>query len=72
MLKISLRITNHKSKPEVKIVEILEDGKGVVGAIYPIKKGLKIISRYLVDDPEKVIKIDRLPPPAILINLLKE
>ena len=69
----SLRITEHTIKEGVKLLEILQNGE-VVGAIYPTERGIKIVSRYLMDDPESAIEIERnkFPPiPAILINLIR-
>lgn len=58
------------SRPGIKIIEVLEDGKNVVGAIYPTEKGLKIVSLY-VTDPKKAIEIDKsTTPTAILMNFL--
>lgn len=67
-------MADHEAKPGVKLVEIVQDGE-VVGAIYPTETGLKIMSRYLLADPETAVEIDRskLPPiPAILIHLLRK
>ncbi|MFH0805451.1 MAG: hypothetical protein V1901_00995 [Patescibacteria group bacterium] len=69
----SLRITEHTIKRGTKLVEILQDGE-VVGAVYPTERGIKIVSRYLLENPESAIEIerDKLPPiPAVLINLIR-
>lgn len=68
------RLADHRDKPGVKLVEIIQNGE-VVGAVYPTETGLKIVSRYLLADPETAVEIDRskLPPiPAILIHLLRK
>lgn len=68
-----LRIAEHSVKQGTKLFEILQDEE-VVGAIYPTERGIKVVSRYLMDNPESAIKIerDKLPPiPAILINLIR-
>lgn len=73
MYPFSFRFAEHKSRAGVKLVEILQNGE-VVGSIYPTEKGIKILSRYLYDDPESAVEIerDKLPPiPAVLINLLR-
>lgn len=69
----SFRLADHQEKPGVQLVEIVQDGE-VVGAIYPTDTGVKILSRYLLADPETAVEIERnkLPPiPAILIHLLR-
>lgn len=69
----TFRMAEHSIKRGVEICEILQKDE-VVGTIYPTEKGIKIVSRYLMDDPESAIEIDRskLPPiPAILINLIR-
>ena len=69
----TFRIADHKKKPGVKICEIIQ-GNEVVGAVYPTEKGIKIVSRYLLENPEAKITIDRdkLPPiPAIIIDLIE-
>ena len=73
MLPFSFRLADHDIKPGVRLVEIIQNGE-VVRAIYPTERGIKIVSRYLMDDPASAVKIDRskLPPiPAVLINLLR-
>ncbi len=68
-----LRIAEHTEKRGVKLFEIVQD-KEVVGAIYPTDRGIRIVSRYLLKDPESAIKIERdsePPIPAILINLIR-
>lgn len=67
----TLRIAEHQHQPGIKLFEIWNKGK-LMGAIYPTEKGIKLVSKYIADDPESAIKIDRskLPPiPVILINL---
>ena len=71
----SLRIDNHEVKPGVKMFEIWNEGK-FMGTIYPTEKGIKVVSKYIMKDPESVMEIDRSkwpwpPIPAILINLIK-
>jgi hypothetical protein len=49
------------------------NGNVFMGAIYPTDNGIKIVSKYIANDPEAAVKVDRskLPPiPAILINLI--
>lgn len=51
------------------------NGSTLMGAIYPTERGIKVVSKFIVNDPEGAIEIDRskLPPiPAILINLSSE
>lgn len=70
----SFRLADHQGKPGVQLVEIVQNGE-VVGAVYPTETGLKIVSRYLLADPETAVEFDRskLPPiPAILIHLLRK
>jgi len=55
--------------------QMVEVWKGDVfmGAIYPTDNGIKVVSKYIADDPEAAIKVDRskLPSiPEILINLI--
>ena len=72
MHPFGFRIAEHEIERDTQIVEIIQDGE-VVGAIYPTERGIKIISRYLFENPEGAIEIERgkLPPiPAILINLI--
>jgi hypothetical protein len=69
----TFRIADHSKKPGIKICEIIQKNE-VVGAIYPTKKGIKVVSRYLLEDPESKITIDRdkLPSiPAIVIGLIE-
>ena len=67
------KITEHSIEPERgQIVEVW-NGKVFMGAIYPTEKGIKVVSKYIAENPEAAIKINRskLPPiPAILINLI--
>ncbi len=70
-----LRIAEHTEKQgvKVKLFEIVQ-GEEVVGAIYPTDRGIRIVSRYLLENPESAVEIERdnLPPiPAILINLIR-
>lgn len=67
------RMVDHQFKREEKIIEIW-NGEELMGAIYPTENGVKIVSKFLPNDPEEAIEIDRgkLPPvPAILIKLFK-
>jgi len=66
----SLRTDNHEIKPGVRMFEIWNKGK-FVGAIYPTEKGIKVVSKYIIKDPESAIEIDRSEIPAILINLIR-
>jgi hypothetical protein len=68
-----LKMAEHSIEPDQrKIVEIW-NGNVFMGAIYPTNQGIKVISKYIANNPEAAIKVDRseLPPiPAILINLI--
>jgi len=68
----TLKIAEHSVKPERgQIVEVW-NGDVFMGAIYPTDNGIKIVSKYIAENPEAAVKVDRskLPPiPAILINL---
>lgn len=77
MFPFSFRLVPHsdplQNRRGVQLCEILQNGE-VVGVIYPTKDGLKIVSRYLIENPESAIEIDRgkFPPiPAVLINFLR-
>ncbi len=67
------KMAEHSVEPERgQIVEIWKDDV-FMGAIYPTENGIKMVSKYIADNPEAAIKIDRgkLPPiPVILINLI--
>ncbi|PIP23408.1 MAG: hypothetical protein COX90_01640 [Candidatus Nealsonbacteria bacterium CG_4_10_14_0_2_um_filter_38_17] len=66
-------MSEHSLAPDRrKIVEIW-NGNTLMGAIYPTNTGIKVVSKYIADNPEGAIEINRseLPPiPAILINLI--
>lgn len=68
-----LKMAEHSIEPDQrKIVEIW-NGDVFMGAIYPTNQGIKVVSKYIADNPEVAIKVDRskLPRiPAILINLI--
>lgn len=68
-----LKMAEHSIEPERgQMAEIWKDNV-FMGAIYPTEKGIKVISKYIADNPEAAVEIDRnkLPPiPAILINLI--
>lgn len=69
---VHFRLVDHSIKPGIKIVEIW-NGDTLMGTIYPTERGIKLVSKYIVDDPEGAVEVDRskLPPiPAILINIL--
>lgn len=71
----TFKLARHSVEPDRDIIEIW-DGNTFVGAIYPTDQGIKLISKYIADNPEAAIKIkiDRsglLPLPAILINIKK-
>lgn len=69
----TLKMAEHSVKPERgQIVEVW-NGKVFMGAVYPTDNGIKVVSKYIANNPEAAIKVDRskLPPiPAILINLI--
>jgi len=69
-----LRMVKHSVAPERgQIVEVW-NGNVLMGVVYPTDNGIKVVSKYIADDPEAAIKVDRnrLPPiPAILINLIE-
>jgi len=67
----TLTMGEHDYRPGVKMIEIWS-GTTLMGAIYPTERGIKVVSKFIVDNPEGAIEADRskLPPiPAILINL---
>ncbi len=67
------KMAEHSVKPERgQIIEVW-NGNVFMGAIYPTENGIKVVSKYIANNPEAAIEIDRskLPPiPAILINLI--
>ncbi len=68
----TLKMETHEYRQGTQMVEIW-DGDTLMGAIYPTERGVKVVSKFIVSDPEGAIKIDRskLPPiPAILVNLV--
>ncbi len=70
----TFKLARHSVEPDRDIIEIW-DGATFVGAIYPTDQGIKLISKYIADNPEAAIKIDRSELsllPAILINIKKE
>jgi len=67
-------MAEHSLEPDRQIVEVW-NGNVFMGAIYPTDTGIKVVSKYIADNPEAAIKVDRsklFPPPipAILINLI--
>ncbi len=69
----SLRMAEHSIEPERGQMVEIWNGNIFMGAIYSTENGIKVISKYIANNPEVAIKIDRssLPPiPAILINLI--
>mgnify|MGYP001582939541 CR=1 FL=1 len=67
-----LKIAEHDYRTGTQMVEIWNEST-FMGAIYPTERGIKVVSKFIADNPEGAIKIDRskLPPiPAILINLV--
>ncbi len=69
----SLKMAGHSIEPERGQMVEIWNGNIFMGAIYSTENGIKIISKYIANNPEVAIKIDRssLPPiPAILINLI--
>ena len=69
----TLKMAEHSIEPDRgQIVEIW-NGDIFMGAVYPTDQGIKVVSKYIADNPEGAVKIDRskLPPiPEILINLI--
>lgn len=69
----TLRMAGHSIESERgQMVEVWK-GDVFMGAIYPTDNGIKVVSKYIADDPEAAIKVDRskLPSiPEILINLI--
>jgi len=69
----TLKMAEHSIEPDQgKIIEIW-NGDVLMGTIYPTNQGIKVVTKYIVDNPEEAIKVDRskLPPiPTILINLI--
>lgn len=61
----------HGYRPGTQVVEIW-DGDSLMGAIYSTDRGIKVVSKFIAEDPEGAVEIDRsmLPPiPVILINI---
>jgi len=48
-----VRIRRHPEKAKVKIIEVIEKGE-VVATVYPTRKGLKIVSKYIPFDSKDV------------------
>lgn len=68
----TLKIGEHDYRPGVQMIEIWS-GTTLMGAIYPTERGIKVVSKFIVNNPEGAVEIDRnkLPPiPSILINLV--
>jgi len=69
----TLRMAKHSVEPERGQMVGVWNGNVFMGAIYPTDNGIKVVSKYIANNPEAAIKVDRskLPPiPAILINLI--
>lgn len=69
-----LEIADHDYRPGAQVVEIW-DGITLMGAIYPTEHGTKVVSKFIANNPEGAVEIDRskLPPiPAILINIRRK
>ena len=67
------RVAEHLFIPGRKMIEVL-NGEDLMADIYPTETGIKVVSKYIIDDPEGAIEIerDKLPRiPAILIHLIK-
>lgn len=66
-MAVEFRITRHTFYSDISIVEILIDKK-VCGVIYPLEKGIKLVSAHI----EKVIEDDgscsQPPIPAVFID----
>jgi hypothetical protein len=66
-----LRITQHTIKNR-KIVEIwdgdMEGAPRLIGVIYPMERGVKIVSKYLENRPDVVV-IDPEFPRALLVRI---
>jgi hypothetical protein len=52
-LKMHMRIRRHPEKSKVKVIEVIEKGE-VVATVYPTRKGLKIVSKYIPFDSKDV------------------
>lgn len=66
-------MAEHLHKPGQKLIEVWNEGV-FMASIYPTETGIKVVSKYIADDPEGAIEVDRskLPPiPALLIHLIK-
>jgi len=62
----------HQLKSGVQMIEVWNGGI-FMGSIYPTERGIRVISKYLGEDPKTAIKVDNLPPvPAILVNLVRD
>ena len=70
---ITLKMAEHSVKAGVQAVEVWS-GDVFLASIYPTQRGIKVISKYIVGNPEGAVEIERgkQPPiPAILINILE-
>lgn len=68
-----LRMAEHLIESDRRQMIEIWNGDVLMGSIYPTNNGVKIVSKYIANNPEAAIRIDRskLPPiPAILINLI--
>ena len=69
----TLKMAEHSTEPDRRQIVEIWNGDIFMGAIYPTDQGIKVVSKYIADNPEGAVKINRskLPPiPAILINLI--
>lgn len=69
----TLKMAEHSLEPDLRQIIEIWNGNLFMAAIYPTERGIKVVSKYIGDNPEAAIEIDRskLPPiPAILINLI--
>jgi len=68
---LELKMSAHDIRPGAQVVEIW-NGSTLMGVIYPTERGVKVLSKYILHNPEGAIEIDREKSPsipAILINL---
>ncbi len=68
---ITFKLAPHSVTPGIEIVEIW-DRDEMIGVVYPTELGIKVVSKFIPDNLEGVIHIERhkpVPIPEILINI---
>ena len=66
-MRLQLAPHSHKSD---SIVELRTDAGELVACIYSSARGLKIVSKYILNHP-MLVAIDAAEPPAMLIDLAR-